>query len=122
VKEGLWRKYFRGTRKRCIGLPLKELKGSPILKLIKPSIPVIKEKLTWIHGSGKYVEIWKENTYERENLSTQEDLATLQAWMYDQEIHSIHEISKWDEVSRNWLGWRFGFPQEPLIPLSHSLS
>jgi hypothetical protein len=70
-KKVLWRKYFRGTRQRCIKLPLEELKGSPILKLIKSCHPSYSSEAhldpwEW----EKYVKIWEDNIYGREKLST----------------------------------------------------
>jgi hypothetical protein len=60
---------------------LKEFKDSPILKLLKLAIPVVKDKLTWISGSGKLVKIWEGSIYGKSKFSSREDLSPLKAWM-----------------------------------------
>lgn len=68
------------------------------------------------------MKIWEDNIYGKAKLSTREDLAPLQALMEDQKIHSLHKIYDYNEPSKNRLGWKFGSPTDPLIPLVISLA
>lgn len=114
-------KISRGTRLRCVELPFTEVKGSPILKHLKLAILVFKDKLTWIPGSGKSMKIWEDRIYEKEKLSSREDLAPLKEWMEDQNIQTLYDISAWDESTENWVGWNLDSPPNPLTPLVSSL-
>jgi hypothetical protein len=70
VEEGIMEELLQRKKHKiryiCLEFFLKEIKGSPILRLIKPAIPVIQEKLTWIPKSRKYVNIWLDRIYGKE--------------------------------------------------------
>jgi hypothetical protein len=60
-KEALWKKYFRGTRKRCVENPCRETKGSPIYNLCRKAIDHFTPHLTWVPGNGKKIKIWEDS-------------------------------------------------------------
>jgi hypothetical protein len=76
-KKVLWEKYFRGSRLRCVECLVKEIRGSPIQKLLKKVIWVILKKLTWISENGKRIRIWEDSIFEKKNLSQRGDLSPL---------------------------------------------
>jgi hypothetical protein len=80
-KKVLWKKYFKGSRMRCIDSPLESQKGSHIMKLIAVMIPLIRAKITWIPGNGKKIQIWNDSILGNEALSSKIHLAPLKTWM-----------------------------------------
>jgi hypothetical protein len=57
-KEALWKKYFRGPRRRCVEHLLSEKTGSPIFTLCRKVIDHFTSHLTWVPGNGKQIKIW----------------------------------------------------------------
>ena len=54
-KKFLWKKYFQGSRSRCLEKPPRTLTGSPIFKLCLTALDHFKYNLYWIPGNGKNI-------------------------------------------------------------------
>ena len=52
-KKVLIHKYFEGDKIQSLDATPSSQPGSPIWKLLKASLPLIKRKITWILGNGK---------------------------------------------------------------------
>jgi hypothetical protein len=51
-KKNIHKKYFLGSRKRCLESQPKVATGSPIFKLLIATKPFICGRLNWIPGNG----------------------------------------------------------------------
>lgn len=109
------------TLQRCLENPPKVAKGSPICKLLITAIPVIGEKLTWIFGNGKRINLWEDRILGRDCLSSRMDPGPLQDWMDEQGIITLFDISSWNAESDLWTNWKCLSPPTPLLPLFQSL-
>jgi hypothetical protein len=66
VEEDLMKKYFRGTRTRCLENPMEPQKGSHIWKLLKSMAPLVRSKITWIPGNKKrYIDLGRQHPWKR---------------------------------------------------------
>jgi hypothetical protein len=52
-KRVLWKKYYRGPRKKCLERLAKVEKGSPIFSLCQKSLHHFNSQLTWLLGNRK---------------------------------------------------------------------
>jgi len=49
-------------------------------------------------------------------------MVPLKNWMKNRNLHTLHDISKWDESSKQLKGWNFGSPLDNLTPSITHLS
>lgn len=75
--------------------PLKPHKGSPILKHLKTTIPIMKEKFMLILRNGRKMRIQKDGIYEMNNLLSGEDLAIVKAQMNNRNLQILYDILEW---------------------------
>jgi hypothetical protein len=105
-KEALWKKYFRGTRKRCIENPCRETKGSPIYNLCKKAMDLFTPHLTWVPGNGKKIKIWQYSILGDPPLELSQDLQRLKGWMDGKNLKTLFDISTWGtDRHKAWQGW-----------------
>ena len=111
-KLALWKKYFRGTRDRCLDFPCRESKGSPIFTLCKKALPHFSPHLTWVPRNRKKNKIWQDSIMGDPPLELRQDLLRLKVWMESQNIITLFDISIWGEDKfMTWQGW--GVPNRP---------
>eukprot|EP00253_Pinus_taeda_P017653 PITA_17653 len=103
AQRALWRKYFRGKRKRCLDALL-PTSGSQLIKLCQKAVPLIKDRAFWIPGNGKDCRIWKDNIMMNPPLSSLSSLHPMCLWMNNAGCNSLWDISQWE--GRSWLRWR----------------
>jgi hypothetical protein len=105
-KRDLWKKYYRGPRKKCLERPAKVEKGSPIFSLCQKALQHFNSQLTWIPGNGKEINIWEDSVLGEPPLSTKQGLMRLKDWMHLQNLHSLWDISSWgNDENHSWLRW-----------------
>jgi hypothetical protein len=108
-KEALWKKYFRGVRKRCIENPCREAKGSPIFTLCKKVLALFTPQLTWVPRNRKKIKIWQDSILGDPPLESNQDLQRLKGWMDGQNLKSLFDISTWgNDRCKSWQGWVVG--------------
>lgn len=78
-ESAVWKKYFFGPTQRCLDSPPKVANSSPIFKLLTAAIPFIREKLTWIPGNGRHINLWDDKILGRDHLSSRVEMAPLRA-------------------------------------------
>jgi hypothetical protein len=76
-KEALWKKYFRGSRRRCMENPSSEPTGSPIFILCRKVIDHFTPHLTWVSGNGKQIKIWEDSILSDPPLELNQNLQRL---------------------------------------------
>jgi ribonuclease HI/exonuclease III len=99
----LWKKYFRGQRKRCLDNPLPKA-GSHLLKLCAKATPLINLHAYWIPGNGKLINIWEDNIMNTPPLAEISSLHVLRDWMVNVGFITLWDISCWEDC--NWIGWK----------------
>jgi hypothetical protein len=78
-KKALWRKYFRGPRKKCLDRPAVVEKGSPIFSLCQKALKHFSPQLTWIPGNGKEINVWEDSIMGDPPLGSRQDLKPAQS-------------------------------------------
>jgi ribonuclease HI len=113
-KRALWKKYFRGPRKKCLGNPTKLGKGSPIFSLCQKVLQAFLTQITWIPGNGKDISIWEDSVLGEPTLSTRQDLRRLRDWMQTNSLHKLWDISAWrNDENISWSRWEIAnLPQD----------
>eukprot|EP00253_Pinus_taeda_P019066 PITA_19066 len=108
-KKVLWKKYFQGQRLRCLDLPKKISKGSPISKLCIAALDNFSSNLYWIPGNGKKIRIWKDQILGDQPLQHIKDLANIKLWLHSNNKETLWDISNWTEdADRRWDSWNLG--------------
>jgi ribonuclease HI len=105
-KEALWKKYFRGPRRRCMENPSSEPTGSPIFILCRKVIDHFTPHLTWVPGNGKQIKIWEDSILGDPPLELNQNLQRLKTWMDGQNLRTLFDISAWGTGRHKpWQGW-----------------
>ena len=86
-------KYFLGTRLRCLEGEHARTKGSPIFNLCKKTLPQFIEKLHWIPGNEKSINLWQDLILGK----LPPRLPRLQSWMEAKGLYTLWSISEWEE-------------------------
>jgi hypothetical protein len=77
-------------------------KGSPILTIFQHVLPRLREELTWIPGNRKKINIWNDYVLRKPPLAREIDLLNIRAWMQEQGLVSLWDISTWS-TNESWL-------------------
>jgi hypothetical protein len=80
-KQLLRKKYFLGSRDRCLEKPTKTRKGSPIFHLCQRAMPLLKSQLTWIPGNGSKISIWDDSILGGLPLSVLREIENIKVWL-----------------------------------------
>jgi len=105
-KQVLWKKYFSGTRLRCLDQGPKANKGSTLFALCSKALPFFTERLSWIPGNGKKIRIWEDSISGSPPLGTMEGMGGIQRFLSDRGLYKLADISKWHQEGRHiWTGW-----------------
>eukprot|EP00253_Pinus_taeda_P024961 PITA_24961 len=108
-KKVLWKKYFQGQRLRCLDLPKKNSKGSPISKLCIVALDNFSSNLYWIPGNGTKIRIWKDQILGVQPLQHIKDLANIKLWLHSNNKETLWDISNWTkDADRRWDSWNLG--------------
>jgi hypothetical protein len=118
-KYALWRKYFTGTRIRCLDNPSKTKLGSPIFKLLLAARPIINEKLNWIPGNGWQIRPWGDKIMESDHLEQLDLHLPLRDWLANQGLTTLSDLSSWS-IDGSWAGW-INIPLPPYLSPLFSL-
>ena len=76
-KKVLWKKYFKGSRSRCLDKPPRTLTGSPIFKLCLTTLEHFKSNLYWIPGNGQNIRYWDDSILGDQPLEQKAELANI---------------------------------------------
>ena len=108
-KEVIWKKYFHGSRLKCLDRPPKVLRGSPIFNLCLKALDFFKKGLTWIPGNGKHIKIWEDSILGEPPLCQQEGMVNLKNWILSINYNMLWDILVWEEDEEGlWMGWELG--------------
>ena len=119
-KEVLCKKYFPGSRKRCLDSATPTRNGSPIYKLCIKALPLFKRYLYWIPGNGKSIRVWEDSILGEAPLGQHRELDNIKLWLIDKGATSLWDISIWNNNS--WIGWDLGDPPPELKTEADTLS
>ena len=81
AQRALWKKYFRGKRKRCLEQPIAK-PNSVIQKLCAKSSSLTSQYAHWIPGNGKQIRIWEDRIMGCDPLDDDRSLHLLKDWMH----------------------------------------
>ena len=59
-KSALWKKYFTGSRLRCLNNSSRVRKGSTILPIVLKALSFLLAKIMWIPEIGKHIKVWED--------------------------------------------------------------
>ena len=110
AQRALWKKYFAGTRKRCLDRPVQGTIGSQILKLCEKALPIIQNHLYWVPGNGKTIDLWEDRIMNDDPLAEDQELRDLSRWMKNAGLVSLWDISNWKD--KEWVDWK-----KPELPI-----
>jgi hypothetical protein len=113
-KSILWKKYYSGTRRRCLNAAPKVSKGSPIFTICQKSSGFFSPHLTWIPGNGENIRIWEDSIMGDPPLDSVSGTNNLNNFLHAQQLNTIWDIAKWNSDANNsWKDWK------PLRSLIH---
>lgn len=98
----LWRKYFKGTRMRCLDGPLPQ-GTSPFVSLYSKAAQLIRSKAFWIPGNGKKINIWSDCIMDRDPIGNCPNVIALRDWLKASRKNNLWDISLWNGC--HWAGW-----------------
>eukprot|EP00253_Pinus_taeda_P013310 PITA_13310 len=78
----LWKKYFRGTRLRCLDQPKNALR-TLFSNFINKFAPKIKNHSHWIPGNGKRIQLLSDRILDRPPLEELGDFTALKTWLVE---------------------------------------
>eukprot|EP00253_Pinus_taeda_P020455 PITA_20455 len=104
VGEALARKYLNGQRSLLLNELIPYRSCTQIWKLIKRTIPHIKDQILKNPGNGKNTSIWNNRIMETAPLKRNHNLRDLQDWLEEKGISSLFSISEWDQ--NRWTAWK----------------
>jgi len=106
----LWKKYFAGTRKRCLDRSTQGTIESQILKLCEKALPIIQNHLYWVPGNGKTIDLWEDRIMNDVPLAEDQELRDLSRWMKNTGLVTLWDISIWKD--KEWVDWK-----KPELPI-----
>jgi hypothetical protein len=102
-KNALWKKYYSGTRRRCLNTTPKVSKGSPIFTICQKALGFSSPHLTWIPGNRENIRIWEDSILGDPPLDSVPGTNNLKNFLHDQQFNTIWDISKWNSDANNSL-------------------
>ena len=112
-KKALWKKYFTGTRLRCLEFQPKLKTGWPIFKLLLAFRPLISERLNWIPWSEHWINSWEDKILESDHqnqLKSSPPQLDGRTWPFYTIIY-VHMV-KW---------WHLEMLECPMSPITYFL-
>ena len=105
-KQVLRKKYFPGSRKRCLDSTPQHRNGSPVFKLCIKALPSFKKRLYWIPGNGKTIRIWEDPILGDTPLGHCQEVRNIKRWLLENGTTTLWDLSAWE--NSNWIGWNLG--------------
>jgi hypothetical protein len=119
-KKEICYKYLSKNWKRCLEIAITQQTRSPIWKLLRASLPLIRKHLFWCPGNGKEIKIWDDLFSDSGKLSSIPSLDSLRTWLNSKGKTTLFDISEWNS-NETWKGWNLGeVPPNLLISLPFS--
>lgn len=109
VQIALWRKYYRGSRMRCLDQPKNKF-NTPFSKFICKTSSLIRDHAFWVPGNGKCIQIWNDSILNNPPLVKVLRKPALQRWMAESILITLWDLSIWEENA--WAGWI-----QPVVPI-----
>ena len=95
-KKVLQKKYFPGTRKRCLDMPPQIRNGSLIYKLCIKALDSFKKNLYWIPGDGKTINLWNDSILGETPIGACLEVANIERWLENKGVKFLCDLSTWD--------------------------
>jgi hypothetical protein len=103
-KNALCKKYYSGTRRRCLNIAPKVSKGSSIFTICHPFFNL---RLTWIPGNEVNIWIWEDSIMGEPPLDFIPGTNNLNNFLHVQQLNMIWDISKWkSDANNSWKDWK----------------
>lgn len=96
-KEVLRKKYFPGTRKRCLDSQTPFRNGSPVYELCIKALDLFKRNLYWIPGNGKKIQVWEDSILGETPLGKCMEVDNIKCWLVDKGATSLWDLSAWED-------------------------
>lgn len=110
-KEVLRKKYFLGSRLRCLDSQPPLRTGSPIYAMCLKALDLFKENLYWVPGNGRKIKVWEDSILGEAPLGHRRELNNIKLWLMEKGVTSLWDLSYWED--NNWAGWDLGdYPPE----------
>lgn len=94
-KQALWKKYFTGSRARCLDYPPKATSSLSIFKLLLATKSIISDNLNWIPRNGRRISIWDDKILENDSQVLRASLLLVRIWLEEQAILTLSQLSQW---------------------------
>jgi hypothetical protein len=106
-KNTLWKKYYSGTRRRCLNTAPKVSKGSPIFTICQKASGFSSPHLTWIPRNRENIWIWEDSILGEPPLDSIPGTNNSKNFLHAQQFNTIWDISKWNlDANNNWKEWK----------------
>eukprot|EP00253_Pinus_taeda_P017560 PITA_17560 len=102
--EAIKRKYLNGTNSNILVDTIADRQCTPVWKLIKKTLPLLKDYISRAPGNGSGINIWTERIMGTEARDTLPNLRPIHLWMEAKKLKSLYDISIWEQ--NWWLGWK----------------
>eukprot|EP00253_Pinus_taeda_P035972 PITA_35972 len=102
--KAIKRKYLNGTNSNILVDPIADRQCTPVWKLIKKTLLLLKGYISRALGNGSGINIWTEHILGMEARDTLPNLRPLHLWMEAKKLKSLYDISIWEQ--NRWLGWK----------------
>ena len=108
-KKVIMKKYFPGSRLRCLDKPVHCKKGSPIFNLCIKAKEHFTNLLYWIPGNGKKINLWEDSILGDQPLGQLSEIRNIKGWLQLRNKETLWDISSWEEEGdQNWKDWSLG--------------
>jgi len=95
-KAVLRKKYFPGTRKRCLDTQPPLRNGSPLYKLCRKALDPFKRNIYWIPGNGKTIKVWEDSILGETPIGLRMEVNNIKHWLMDKGATSLWDLSAWE--------------------------
>lgn len=110
TEQGTWwaeilkKKYLSGSNSNILADTIAERPCTPVWKMIKKALPLLKTCISKVPGNGKQTSIWNDRIMGQEAKEKLPHLRQLQQWMMGKNLTSLYDISEWEQD--RWKGWK----------------
>jgi hypothetical protein len=93
-KQSIWKKYFTGSRARCLDYPPKTTFGLSIFELLLETNLIISDNLNWISGNDTRISIWDDKILENDSQVLHASLLPVHVWLEEKGILTLSQLSQ----------------------------
>jgi len=115
-KHFLVHKCLEGDQLHCLDTTPPTQPGSPIWKLLKPSLSLFHSKSTWILENRKQISIWEDYIMGNPLLRENKEQEPLFLWFSEHGINTLFYLSIWNPYG-SWVGWLLANHPPHLLPI-----